>query len=450
VLLRGCTVRVLGRSRLGKVEVRADATGLTSRAGTVLLAGVCERIGLTDLLCAALAGTRERASLHAPGRVLAGLAVMVADGGRCVSDLAVLAGQGVLFGAVASVSTARRVLLSIGPRELSAIRRARAVARERAWRAGAAPGAVVLDFDAFPIGAQSEKEGAAGHYKGGFGHHPLLVSCGREVLAAVLRPGNAGANDAADHLHVLELALEQLPRAALDGPILARADSAGASHAFAAACRETRIRFSLGYGLSEPVRQAIVALGEHAWRPAIDGDGEPREGAWVAELTAAVDLSAWPQQTRLICRRERPHPGAQLSFADHDGHRFQCFITDQTATDLPALEARHRQHAVVEDRIRVLHDLGLDNLPFADWEPNAAWLELALIAHDLTVWTQQICLHGAHAIAEPKRLRYRILHVAARLTHHARRTTLHLPADWPWRAAILAAFARLNRLRAYG
>jgi hypothetical protein len=416
----------------------------------VLLAAFCQRIGLTDLLCAALADTRERASRHAPGRVLAGLAVMIADGGRCVSDLAVLAGQGVLFGAVASVSTARRVLCSIGPRELDAIRRARAVARERAWAAGAAPREVILDFDAFPIGAHTDKEGAAGHYKGGFGFHPLLVSCGREVLAAVLRPGNAGANDAADHLHVLELALEQLPQAALDGPILARADSAGASHAFAGACRETGIRFSLGYGLTEPVRQAIVALPENAWKPAVNGDGQPRDGAWVAELTAAVDLSTWPDATRLICRRERPHPGAQLSFADHDGHRFQCFITDQTGTDLPALEARHRQHAVVEDRIRVLHDMGLGNLPFGDWEPNAAWLELALIAHDLIVWTQQTCLHGEHAVAEPKRLRYRILHVAARLTRHARRSTLHLPSDWPWAAAIVAAFDRLDGIRAYG
>jgi hypothetical protein len=292
-------MRVLGRSRSLKIEVVADATGLTSRAGTVLLAGFCQRIGLSDLLSAALAPTRERASVHAPGRVLAGLAVMIADGGRCVSDLVVLAGQGALFGAVASVSTARRVMVSLGPGELAAIRRARAVARQRAWQAGAAPQEVVLDFDAFPIGAHSEKEGAAGHYKGGFGHHPLAVSCGREVLAALLRPGNAGANDSDDHVHVLELALEQLPQAALDGPILARADSAGASHAFADACRETRIRFSLGYGLTEAVRAAIVALPEQAWTPAVNGDGEPRDGAWVAELTDTVDLAAWPTATRL-------------------------------------------------------------------------------------------------------------------------------------------------------
>jgi hypothetical protein len=306
-----------------------------------------------------------------------------------------------------------------------------------------------LDFDATPITAHSEKCGAAGHYKGGFGFHPLLATCGREVLAGVLRPGNAGANNADDHLEVLELALEQLPPGALDGPILARADSAGASHAFAAACRETSIRFSLGYALTESVREAVRSLDETAWAPARDTDGEPREGAWVTELTELVDLAAWPQGTRLICRRERPHPGAQLTFSDVDGHRFQCFITDQTGDDLSALEARHRAHAVVEDRVRALKSMGLQNLPFADFDANAGWLELALLAHDITVWTQQLCLDGTHAICEPKRLRYRILHVAGRLTRHARRLTLHLPADWPWKAALTRAFDRLNALPAF-
>jgi hypothetical protein len=245
------------------------------------------------------------------------------------------------------------------------------------------------------------------------------------------------------------LALEQLPSAALDGPILARSDSAGASHAFAAACRETRIRFSLGYAITEPVRQAILAVEDAAWPSALNANGEPREGAWVTELTGQVDLAAWPEGTRLICRRERPHPGAQLSFSDVDGHRFQCFITDQTGADLPALEARHRAHAVVEDRVRALKSMGLGNLPFAEFDANAAWLELALLAHDITVWTQQLCLDGAHAISEPKRLRYRILHVAGRLTRHARRITLHLPADWPWKAAITRAFQRLDALPAF-
>jgi hypothetical protein len=290
--------------------VVADGIGLSSRAGTALLALTAQGLGLTDGLSGALAGTRERRSSHDPGRVLCDLAVMAADGGHCVSDLAALAGQPALFGNLASVSTARRVLLSIGETELDRVRQARALARARAWQAGAAPERVILDFDATPITIHSEKEHAAAHYKGGFGFHPLLASCGREILAGILRPGSSGARNSEDHLGVLELALEQLPKSALDGEILARSDSAGASHNFASGCRECDIRFSLGYAIRAPAREAILALPDAAWRPAIDQDGKPREGAWVAELTGKVNLGSWPADTRLICRRERPHPGA--------------------------------------------------------------------------------------------------------------------------------------------
>lgn len=443
-------MKVIGSASFRTVDVVADGKGLSSRAGTALLALVAQRLGLTDGLSAALAGTRERRSGHDPGQVFCDLAVMAADGGRCVSDLAVLAGQPALFGEVASVSTARRVLLSIGEAKLDLVRQARAVARERAWRHGAAPGRVVLDFDATPITIHSEKEHAAGHYKGAFGFNPLLVTCGREVLAGILRPGNAGANNAADHLSVLELALEQLPQSALDGEILARSDSAGASHDLASACRECAIRFSFGCRIDERVRGAILALPETAWQPAIDHNSELRQGAWVAELTSDVNLASWPAGTRLICRRERPHPGAQLSFTDHDGHRFQCFITDQQDTDIAALEALHRQHAEVEDRVKTLKATGASRLPFHSFKANAAWFELAMLAHDIMVWTQQLTLDGEHKISEPKRLRYRILHVAGQLTRHARRTTLHLPGDWPWATAIKHAFKRLQTLPAYG
>jgi hypothetical protein len=438
----------MGRSSNVKVDVRADGSGLSSRAGTALLPLVADRLGLTGGLGWALGETRERRSAHDPGQVFCDLAVVLADGGRCVSDLVALGSQPALFGDVASVSTARRVLLSIGAAELDRVRAARAVARARAWAAGAAPAEVIVDFDATAITAHSEKELAAGHYKGGFGFHPLLATCGREVLAAILRPGNAGANNADDHLEVFELALAQLPASALAGPILARSDSAGASHAFADACRETRVCFSFGYAIDERVRTAILARPETAWRPASNGAGEPREGAWVSELTGNVALDAWPAGARLICRRERPHPGAQLSFTDDGGHRFQCFITDQPGHDLAALELRHREHAVVEDRVRTLKSTGLANLPFSAFAPNQAWLEAALVAHDLTVWTQQLLLDGDHRVCEPKRLRYRLLHVAGRLTRHARQLTLHLPADWPWAGAIARAFKRLSALTA--
>jgi Transposase DDE domain group 1 len=448
--LRRFTLKVIGNTTFGTVDVLADGTGLSSRAGSALLALTAQRLGLTDALSGALAGTRERRSSHDPGRVLGDLAVMAGDGGRCVSDLAALAGQPALFGEVASVSTARRVLLSIGEGEIEGIRRARALARGRAWKAGAAPARVILDFDATPISIHSEKELAAGHYKGGFGFNPLLVTCRREVLAGVLRPGNAGANNASDHQQLLELALEQLPESALDGDILARSDSAGASHDFAFSCRETRIRFSLGYAINVTVREQILALAADAWEPAVNQDGEPREGAWVTELTGLIDLSSWPEGTRLICRRERPHPGAQLTFTDLDGHRFQCFITDQDDQDIAALEALHRQHAEVEDRVKTLKATGAGHLPFQSFPANAAWFELALLAHDILVWTQLLLLDGEHKISEPKRLRYRILHVAGQITRHARRTTLHLPADWPWAGAILRAFKRLHALPAYG
>jgi hypothetical protein len=443
-------LKVMGRSSVKTVDVRADGTGLSSRAGTSLLALVADRVGLTGGLCDVLESTRQRRSGHEPGRVFCDLAVMLADGGRCVSDLAALAGQSSLFGEVASVSTARRVVLSVREDELAGIRTARAAARSRAWAAGAAPERVILDFDATPIDVHSEKEQAAGHYKGGFGFNPLLVTCGRETLAGTLRPGNAGANNASDHLELLDLGLCQLPGSALDGEILARSDSAGASHELADACRECDIRFSFGYPIGEPVRQALLSLEESVWQPATDQDGQPREGAWVIELTGSVNLPDWPQGTRLICRRERPHPGAQLTFTDLDGHRFQCFITDQTDEDIAALEATHRQHAQVEDRVKTLKATGASFLPFHSFQANAVWLELALCAHDVMVWTQLLTLDGEHRVCEPKRLRYRILHVAGQLTRHARRITLHLPADWPWAGAILRAFKRLQALPAHG
>lgn len=315
-------MKVMGRWSVKTVDVRADGTGLSSRAGSALLALVADRVGLTGGLCGALEGTRERRSAHDPGRVVCDLAVMLADGGRCVSDLAALAGQSSLFGDVASVSTARRVVLSVAERELVGIRAARAAARARAWAAGAAADGVILDFDATPIDVHSEKEHAAGHYKGGFGFNPLLVSCGREVLAGILRPGNAGANNAEDHIKLLDLALGQLPQSALDGEILARSDSAGASHDLADACRECDIRFSFGYPIGEPVRQALLSLPQSAWRPAIDQHGEPRDGAWVtARLTrharrVTLHLPAdWPRGRRDPPRFQTPPraPGARLT-----------------------------------------------------------------------------------------------------------------------------------------
>lgn len=182
---------------------------------------------------------------------------------------------------------------------------------------------------------------------------------------------------------------------------------------------------------------------------AIDGDGTEREGAQVTGLTNRVDLSAWPQGTRLIVRRERPHPGAQLSVLDCEtGYRHTAFITDQQDGDIAALELRHRRRAKVEDAIRVAKETGMRRMPFAAFNHNQAWLEVSLLAQALLRWAARLCLDGELALAEPKRMRQRLLHVAGRLVRSGRRVTLRLPRTWPWAEALVAAFARLRALPA--
>ena len=431
---------------LSHMEVVCDMPGLSSRAGTALLTGLSDAIGLTEGLVRGLS-MHSRAVRHEPGRVARDLAVMLADGGDCLSDLGALRDQGVLFGAVASEATAYRCLERLDEEMLAQVRKARAAARKRAWGLGGAPRRIILDIDATLVTAHSEKEGAAGTYKGGFGFHPLLCceATTGEALAGVLRPGNAGANTAADHVTLLELALAQLPEGAVNPGTLVRCDSAGATHAFLDAVVARGLAFSVGYDLSERVRAACLAVPEEAWLPALDSEGGEREGAWVAELP--LDLSSWPLGTRALCRRERPHPGAQLSFSDADGHRFQVMLTNQKGSRIARLEQVHRQRAAIEDAIRCAKASGLRNLPFRAYGMNAAWLELVLMGSDLLAWTRRLLLAGTDlAACEPKRLRYRLLHVAGRIASHAGGVKLRLPRAWPWAQTLAAAFTRLQAL----
>lgn len=433
-------------------SVTADGEGVVSHAGAGLLTELADTLGLTRSLAVAMAPTRQRRSAHDPGEVLRDLVVMLANGGDSLSDLAVLRNQPDLFGGVASDPTAWRVVTSVDDGRRVALNKARAKARARAWQAGAAPGGeLVLDFDATLVTSHSEKEMAAGTWKGGYGFHPLLcyLDNNDEALSGVLRPGNAAPNTAADHIGVLDEALAQLPEPDPETKrsILARADSAGATHDFLNALRERGIRFSVSFDLTAPVRAAVLEMPARAWVPAVRQDGEEREGADVCELTG-LDLSDWPEGTRAICRREEPHPGAQLTFTDIDGYRFQVFITDQDDADIAYLEARHRGHARVEDRIRCGKDTGMRNLPFQGFAENAVWLALVLTAQDLLAWTQKLCLTGDAQRWEPKRLRYRLLHAAGRLARSGRRITLRLQRSWPWAHELLRAFTRLRALPA--
>jgi hypothetical protein len=435
------------------VEVTSDGAGLVSHAGTALVAQVADKVGLTGALSLRLAGLKQRRRGHDPGRVIRDLAVMLAGGGECVSDLGAVRDQDALFGAVASDSTAFRVIDRVAsePGLLEAVRAAHARARERFWELHGAPNRLTIDIDATLITAHSEKEKAAGNYKGGYGFHPLQAYADetREALGGLLRAGNAGSNTTADHQTVLDLALAQIPAQYIESlEILVRADSAGATHGLLDYCREGNMRFSAGYELTEPVRAAILEIPEDAWVVALGQDGGERENGQVAEITDSVDLSSWPERSRLIVRRERPHPGAQLSFTDHDGYRFQVILTDQDDQDIAVLECRHRQHAHVEDRIRDDKDTGLAKFPFKEFQLNQVWLEIVMLAHDLIVWTQALLLTGDLAKAEPKRLRYRLLHVAGRLAFSGRRAKLRLQHDWPWASELVDAFAKLKTLPA--
>jgi hypothetical protein len=431
---------------------------LASHAGLVWLGEVADAVGLSEGLLTATAELPWRR--HRPGRTLVQLVLALADGAECLSDLAGLRDQPALFGPVASQATAWRTFNQIGPAELRGIDRAVARARSAAWAADADRAAVlVVDLDATLVTTHADKQDAAATYKRSYGHHPLLAMDAErgEILAVMLRPGNAGSNTASDHVVILGQAIDALPAEwrhghqpddhadAATGEILVRADSAGASHWLAEECRDRNTRFSFGYQVTGTVRDALLLVQEEDWIPAQDGLGNRRDGAWVTELSGLVDLSAWPPGTRLICRRERPHPGAQLSLFDTvEGFRHQCVLTDQPDPDIAALELRQRQRARAESVIRDAKACGLANLPFDDVVSNDTWTRLAAAAVNLLSWAQRLTLTGPLRQATPKTIRYRLLHTAGRLTRRGRR--LDLDATWPWTTVLLTALQRLRTL----
>jgi hypothetical protein len=455
------------------ITATSDGEGVVSHAGSRLLADVADRTTLTAQLGEVLAGLRRRRPRHDPGRMLVDMAVAVADGATTISDVAVLADQGALFGPVASDSTCWRLLDQLGAARLGAIARARAAAREVVWAqraeltgspfpparaAGRVLPGLVIDLDASVVVCHSEKEQAAPTFKKTFGYHPMLAFCDNtgEFLAAALRRGNAGSNTAADHIAVLDAALMQVPDGHRHGtPILVRADTAGCTREFLAHIRGLReqavsCEFSVGWAIKEKERNAIGVVPARVWADAVDADGGHRDGAGLAEITGVLtarSLAGYPAGIRVVVRRGRPHPGAQLdAFEEADGWRYTAFATDTACGQLAHLDARHRAHARVEDRIRCAKDTGLDHLPSRTFAINAAWLVVVMLAVDVIVWTQHLLLHGHLAKAEPKTLRYRLLHVAARLTRGQRRLWLHIQRSWPWARALAAAFARLATL----
>jgi hypothetical protein len=400
--------------------------------------------------------------VHDPGKIIGDLAMALALGGDCLADVAVLRSQPELAGPVASDPVVSRLVTALAadaPRALRVIRKARAAARERAWtlagdRAPGADGALIpVDIDATIVIAHSEKEQAAPTWKKTFGFHPLAAfadhgaGAAGETLAIMLRPGNAGSNTAAEHIEVTRLALAQLP-GRRRRQVLIRTDSGGGTHDFLAWLSRPgrRLHYSIGMTITEDMHQAILQIPDRVWEPAYDAGGQVRPGAWVAELTGLLDLSSWPAGMRVIVRRERPHPGAQLRFTDIGGHRVTAFATDTQAGQLADLELRHRRRARCEDRIRCAKDTGLRNLPLHGFAQNQLWCELAAMACELTAWMQMLALDGPARAWEPKRLRLRLFTAAGRLARGGRRLRLRLAATWPWATQITAAITRLQDL----
>jgi Transposase DDE domain group 1 len=449
-------------ARRTKITASADGSGIVSQAGGLLLTRTLQVTGMDRGLSAGLARWRAPRAVHDPGKIVTDLVMALALGGDCLADAAMLRAQPQLFGPVASDPVVSRLISCLAddlPAALKAIRAARAAARERAWAlaGGTAPGAggglVSLDVDATIVTSCSEKEQAAPTWKKTFGFHPLTVFADHgaegsgEPLAIMLRPGNAGSNTAADHIGAVRLALVQLPKG-LRRRVLIRADSGGGTHEFLAWLTRPgrRLHYTVGFPMTDDVQAAILAIPKTAWTPAYDSDRMVRPGAWVAELTGMLNLAGWPKGMRVIVRRERPHPGAQLRFTDLGGHRFTCLATDTQGGQLADLELRHRLRARCEDRIRAAKDTGLRNLPLHNYTANQIWCELVAMACELLAWMQMLALPGKARRWEPKRLRLRIFTVAGRITRGGRRLRLRLAAHWPWATQISAAISRLQAL----
>ncbi len=446
-----------------------DGVGVVAHAGSVATRLLADRTGLTAELSKAMV-RRNFNPGHDRGRVLADVAVMLADGGEAIADIDVLRHQGGVLGPVASPPTVWRTLDEVTPGRLKKIQAARARTRRRVWSLlaaehGGVPASrvagtvladevIVLDVDATIVISHSEKEKAAATFKRTFGYHPLGVWCDNteEFLTAKLRAGNAGSNTADDHIEVLTDAIAQTP-GTHRRKLLIRSDGAGASHKLLDWLTEQNqvrgrsVEYSVGFAITEKLRDAIDLVPKKVWTPALDADGGIREGGDVAELTGLLDLSRWPAGMRVIVRRERPHPGAQLSlFEERDGWRYQAFVTNTKTGQLASLEALHRAHARVEDRIRHAKDTGMGRFPSREFNINQTWMILTQIAADLTAWTRLLAFTGdaqTLAACEPKALLYRLLHVPARLTHGQRRRHLKIPESWPWVAAIVAVFANI-------
>jgi hypothetical protein len=466
------------------LKVTAAGAGLVGHAGAVLLRKAADQAGLAGQLSAALR-VKGTSPLLDRGLVLVSLAAAIALGATSMSDIALLAHLAPVLGDAPSGPTVRRALdLAGSPALANRVARARAKARDHAWKLiEATPagfpwlaiagktltGWLVIDMDATLVTAHSDKEGAAPTWKKGYGFHPLAawLANTRECLHMLLRPGNAGSNTFTDHKEVLAAALRQVP-SRLRGRLLVRVDGAGASHELvehliSLSSRRRKVLFTCGWMITAADEAAIMQVPQDAWQPGITQDGDAEEDKEVAEVTGLMSRAGnWPEGLRWIARRVKPsrrHLRNLTGYEKKTGWKYSITCTnipDAGIGGVPGshhpqyIDVLHREHAVVETSgVRTAKAMGLRNLPSKTWQVNAGWVLAANIAADLTAWTRLLGLHDDELRdADPDTLRYRIWHIPARLASHARQRTLAISPDWPWTQAFITCWQRLCALPA--
>ncbi|HEX2809513.1 MAG TPA: IS1380 family transposase [Kineosporiaceae bacterium] len=431
---------------LDRLETAFDDDRLVPDAGLVLPATLVHHLGLKQLVDEHL-DLGARAGRANAGDKLLTLVMSALAGGDHIDHVDALRAGGtgrVLGFTVKAASTVGTFLRSF---RWGHVRQLDRVSREllaRAWDAGAGPGAGPLTIDLDSTICETyglQKEGALHHgYTGARGYHPLLaVAAGTgDVLMARLREGRAHSGRSAGHF--LRETVSRVRHAGATGQLTMRADSGFYAHSVVAMCRKLKVRYSITVRQHRSLRALIEAIPGEAWTAIpywIEG------GADVAETTYTPfqgEEGAVP--VRLIVRRVRPTPGSQLAlFTTYD---FHAFITDRDG-DMLELEADHRRHAEVENAIRDLkYGVGLNHLPSGRFAANGAWLAVQVMAHDLARWTARIGL--GEGIVTTKTLRRRLFGLPGRLTRSARRTTLHLPARWPWAVAFDGALSRIRAI----
>ncbi len=441
------------------VVVEPGGDQVVAHVGLHALGSFADRLRLGDAFSVGMPAAGRR--LHDPGKVLTQAMLMLAGGGEACADIEHLRAQESLFGSVPSDSTLYRLFRTVDSPTLDGLWGAMSEVRASVWRrASATTGTdtVVLDIDSSLHEVHSEnKDGAAANYKGGYGFHPMycFADATGEALGVALRPGNATANNIADHVAVLDQAIGQLPDEIAAGhhdgddpalvrrAIQVRTDSAGCTR-FVWAARARNVGFAVAARTNAQVSAAIsrVVDDEDRWAPARRQDGDDRPGAAVVELTDLVDLAEWPEGTRFIVRREPLHPGAQQSLFPSLEFRYWGHYTD-AAGDPVDLDVHMRAHARVEDHIRRIKDTGGQRFPFIDFAANQAWLAVVCFADALVRWFQMLCLSGALAAAEPKALRWSIWHTPARLVRRAGRYVVRILDNWPSADALLDAYRRV-------